>query len=226
MMQVLAGLPLVGTRVSNAKAPDLIPESQRLRFVLKSVISLGRAGVYAQALRRGRVVFVVRHPCGVVASRLRGMRLGKLEFQTGFETISNSRIGARYDLSVARLKSLSLAEQLTWMWLVMNEHALEGISGNGNAIVVTHEALCANPVPEAQRLFAFCELPWPSQTGTYLETAKSIDRTPSYYDLNRNSSEEIGKWKDELPRETIEQVQSILHESPKLRELFATGPGI
>ena len=63
--------------------PDLVSARRypNLRIVMKSISARGRARVFLKAMPAMRVVFLMRHPCGQVASTLRGLQQGK--FGTG-----------------------------------------------------------------------------------------------------------------------------------------------
>src|SRR5690606_38875237 len=127
-VQVLAKARAFASTLELTNIPDLVGGDRLdLRYVVKSVVSLGRAGLYECALDSGSIVFILRHPCAVVASQLRGMRLGKLRRTTASQAVSNSSIGQKYGLSAAFLRALTVEEQLAWQWLVMNEQALEGL---------------------------------------------------------------------------------------------------
>ena len=212
---LLAGrIPIVGNATNKLNVPDFIGPGHKPKYVIKSVISLGRAGLYARALTNGRVVFMMRHPCGVVASQLRGVRLGKLEQSKPLNTISKSRLGRQYGLTLAGLESLTEEEQLAWIWVIMNEQALTGLRDQSNATVITHEALCSNPVQEIKRLFEFCRLPWNSQTEEFLSPIQSFSRNPSYYDVKRNPALELDKWKRELAPDVVKRIEAVLMASP------------
>jgi DNA polymerase III psi subunit len=213
-VQLLAELPVLGPVLSRANLSDMTISRAEPRYVVKSVISLGRAGLYSRALPDVRLVLLLRHPCGVVASQLRGMKLGKLKHATPFQTISQASVGKHYGLTSDILQSLPLEEQIAWIWLVLNEHAIKGTDGQENVLTITHEALCADPVAEARRLFNFGGLSWSKQTEAFIAKGQTSERTPAYYDVQRNSAAEIDKWRQELSDTTIASVQRILDKSP------------
>jgi hypothetical protein len=212
---VASKTPRIGrSYVEKIQIPDLIGRGVDPTYVIKSVISLGRAGLYSDVLAdSGVIVYLIRHPCAYVASHLRGHRSGKMKYETGFNAISSSRIGAKYGLTPSLLKSLRTEEQLAWSWVVENEKAFSELSEAHNAIVIRHEALCSNPLDEAQRLFEFCSLPWSAQTQRFLESNMASTRKPRYYDVLRNPANEIDKWKYELPADVIERVVRIVSDT-------------
>ena len=212
-------IPLIGKFADRVSIPDFVAADKRPVHVLKSVVSLCRAGLFARVLDQGYVVFIIRHPCGVIASQLRGVMLGKLEQSTPMNTLSGSEAGKRYGLTVDRMLSMTEDERLAWTWVVMNEQALRGLQEQNNTIVVTHEALCVDPVEECRRLFEFCGLQWHPQTEAFINAANSSSRAPSYYDVNRNSANEVEKWRKELAPDVIQRIEGILAQSP-LAEFF------
>ncbi len=60
--------------------PDFSGASKRagVRFVMKSVDSMGRLNLFARAVPEAKIVVVLRHPCGQVDSVMRGLKSGYL----------------------------------------------------------------------------------------------------------------------------------------------------
>ena len=71
---------VVGPRIQKLRVPDLVRRAQRrdLTTVIKSVTGLVRLPIYAAARPTMPIVHVIRHPCAVVASLLRGIAKGKM----------------------------------------------------------------------------------------------------------------------------------------------------
>src|SRR5699024_10667133 len=107
-------------------------DAQR-RVVWKSVSSLGRMGVVLDVLEQARGIHIIRHPCGQIASVLRGQATRKLtsgrssEDYGIFKFAMDTPLGEPYGLTMEYLKSLTPEERMAWRWALINEKAwLEG----------------------------------------------------------------------------------------------------
>lgn len=67
-------------RFQQIAIPDYVSarDAGRLRVVVKSVSADGRVGLFAEAMPESRILFLIRNPYGQIASRLRGIALGKM----------------------------------------------------------------------------------------------------------------------------------------------------
>jgi hypothetical protein len=99
-------------------SPPVPPQpgtGQPYRLVMKSIESLGRMGILCDSVPDGRFIHIVRHPCGYVASVLRGeaqKRFGHNEAAGDFELLGmacDTEQGRRHSLTVDYLRSLSPA---------------------------------------------------------------------------------------------------------------------
>jgi hypothetical protein len=180
--------------------PDFVnPESwPNLRIVMKSVSARGRARVLLEALPGMRMVFLLRHPCGQVASTLRGQQQGR--FDTGvFVRDVLATPGARtYGLTEEQLNAASHVEQLAWHWATMNELVTQAISGRANARVLRYEDLCHEPVPQARELFQFSGLDWNPQTEGFVRDSTTYSGNERYFSVFRNAIASTERWRSEL----------------------------
>jgi hypothetical protein len=87
-------------RVSRIQVPDLISGPDPT-IVIKSVSLLAYAQLFAKAWPQCRIIVIVRHPCGQVASFLRDIELGKF-VATSYASWRNRR---RLGNSVSRSSS-------------------------------------------------------------------------------------------------------------------------
>jgi len=110
---------------SRIPIPDLVSPRFRhqTRIVIKSVSLLGHARLIAKAWPQSKIVIIVRHPCGQVASFLQGVELGKL-IATPFTEIAGSDEADRLGLKIEQYSTLSIVERLAWRWAFSNERML------------------------------------------------------------------------------------------------------
>ncbi|ETX01894.1 MAG: hypothetical protein ETSY1_05630 [Candidatus Entotheonella factor] len=208
----LRRLPVLGTRLT-ASVPAYLNPDATVRPVIKSVMSMGRAGVYARALAKGHVVIIIRHICGYVESVVRGVRLGKMPGALHLNMLASMPQAQRRDLSADRLRGMDLVEQCAWRWVLQNEIALEQTRGLKNTTILKHDDLCDNPMTAAQKMFAFCDLDWDDQTAAFIAASSGQSENGQYFSVYRSSAEEANKWRTSLTREEQERILAIAHES-------------
>jgi len=194
------------------RAQDL----SNIRVVWKSIESLGRLGVIARSLTPCYGFHIARHPCGYVASVLRGESQGR--FTSGvsssddygvLEKTLDTATAKQHSLTLEKLKAMHPVERLAWRWVLYNAKAMEDIEGLGHCMTFRYEDLCHDPLGVAQRLFQFCGLPWQSQTERFvsMSTAKDVGR---YYSVVKDPVKAANKWRNQLSAEDIERVFQVV----------------
>jgi hypothetical protein len=204
--------------------PDLIGHAPSARpiIIFKSVGSRGRTRVFAEALPKSRIIFILRHPCGQVASKLHGISSGKFECAIAFGAVLRTEEGRTLGLTAERFAAASPIEQCAWHWAILNQKALNDLSGLGEdrVKVVRYEDACANPEQIAKELFAFSELDWNSQTASFVQESTTGPETNEYYRLTRNSLSAANRWRESLSAQDQEIILNIAARVP-VGELFA-----
>ncbi|WP_089938836.1 sulfotransferase [Candidatus Entotheonella palauensis] len=208
----LRRIPVLGTRLKASVPAYLNPEAT-VRPVIKSVMSMGRAGVYARAVAEGHVVIIIRHICGYVESVVRGVRLGKMPGALHLNMLASMPQAQRRGLSADRLRGMDLVEQCAWRWVLQNEIALETTRGLKNTMILKHDDLCDNPMAAAQKMFAFCGLDWNDQTATFIAASSGQSENGQYFSVYRSSADEAHKWRTSLTREEQKRILAIAHAS-------------
>jgi hypothetical protein len=192
------------------------------RLALKSIESLGRAGLFANCIPEARSVHIVRHPCGYVASVLRGeqqKRFGHNEAAWDFELYRmacETPTAREYGIDLERIKAVSPAERLAWRWLIYNEKARNELAGRANATMLYYEHLCAEPVSVTRSLFDFVELDWNAQTEEFIAASTTAARS-SYYSVFKNPLDSAWRWRRELDPADAERVMAVASRSPVAR---------
>lgn len=198
--------------------PSLIRTGDRahVRLVWKSIESTGRLGVIERALQPCHAIHITRHPCGYVASVLRGESqkrftsdvtssedLGVL--QSGLDTATARQHG----LTLEAMKAMHPTERLAWRWVLFNAKAMQDIAGESNAMTLRYEDVCRDPIAISRQLFAFAGLPWHAQTERFvgLSTAKDVGR---YYSVMKDPLKASTRWKNELPKADIDRIYAVV----------------
>lgn len=203
---------VVMPKMNGWPVPDFIGEADH-KTVIKSVGALGRAGLFSAAAPASRIIQIIRHPCAHVGSVLRGQQLNKLarEIPLGF---ADADVTAHYDLSLARLKSMSLLEQACWRWVILNHKAMQDLEGRANAMTLVYEDLCAAPFEVARKLFEFAGIGWEAQTEAFLAESTQPNGSSEYHNLFRTPLDAANSWRKELTGDEISLITRIVRDTP------------
>ncbi|MGC2414134.1 MAG: sulfotransferase [Stellaceae bacterium] len=180
--------------------PDLIASRYRhqTRIVIKSVSAEAYVRLFAEAWPESRIIVIVRHPCGQVASFIQGIRLGKFAPPDPLGEVSRSPEAERLRVKVEEPTALSTVEQLAWEWAFLNQRMLNDLSCLSRARIIKYEELAADPIGVARDLFAFADLSWNAQTESFIATSTMSDGGDRYYSLTRNPLHAANHWRDTL----------------------------
>ena len=206
---------LAGRRLVNFRLPDfcLGPQFAHRRLVWKSVGSVGRTSAIIEALPLTHVVFIIRHPCGVIHSRARGVRarLMKPISRSEFNELLSLPLHSFAGVAAPPSPAAGRFELEAYRWACLNSKALKEIEGNGRCCSVRYEDLCTDPKAVASRLFDRVGLSWDPQVERFIERSTSSD-TRRFYSVYRRA-ESIDAWKDAMPRPDQERVQQLVADS-------------
>ena len=191
----------------------------RAYLVWKSIESLGRLGVIARLLPGCHAVHILRHPCGYVASVLRGEAQGRLggdvpasEDYGIFELLLHTEAARAYGLTLDALRAMQPVERLAWRWVLYNEKAMADTDDLEACTRVRYEDLCTQPLEGYRRLFAATELPWDIQTERFVQRSTGSN-SDSYYSVFRDPALAARGWREQLAREDIERILRITRAS-------------
>jgi hypothetical protein len=195
----------LGRRITRHLAlPEFVDGARsRVHLVWKSTNSVCRLGTFLRLLDGARAVHLVRHPCGQIASILRGNALGipamsrlPSEHRQVLQALVDSDPGRAHGLSFDELMEMPALERMTWMWVISTELALAETDRLNGCVTVTYEDLCRDPAGEVQALFEFCRLPWNEGTERFIQ---------------------LQRWREQLEPDEIERILAIARESPRAR---------
>ena len=218
---LVAGMKVGGKQLGSLNVPDLIDRTklQGVTWVWKSIESVGRLGILARILPDSRATLIIRHPCGVISSILRGQagarfgsRLSASEDYEIFNMLSETEAARKRNLTIKRFLTMSPVERLAWRWALVNENALSDTSGLANVQTVLYEDLCADPPGVSKELMAFAGLRWEQQTEQFVHASTERERS-SYYAVYKNPLRAAMKWKDELNASEIERILSTVQDT-------------
>ena len=192
--------------------PDMLDPARhrKLRVVIKSVGSLGRAGLFAAALPQAKVVLIVRDAWGQIASMRRGVALGKFDGALPIAELVDPQRATRYGLTPAQFATLPEVEQLAWNWAILNEKAIDDLGGLDRVMVLRYQDLCEHPEQQARELLAFAGLGWEPQTEAFLRRSTSHAGPDRYYAVFRATSATPDRWRQDLSPEDQRRIHAVV----------------
>ncbi len=195
------------------------------RLVVKSIDWCDGVDALARALPDSRVVVILRHPCGQVASVMRGNRQGRFALREPgtdmpFNEAPTVRFAAERGLPEADFQALPDASKYALDWVRFNETALRALQGLPNVRIVVYEELCAAPAAIARDLFAHCGLNWSPQTEDFIARSTTDPGSEGYYAVFRDSIEAAERWRSTMIAADREAVEWIVRQTA-LRQFWS-----
>jgi hypothetical protein len=214
-------LPAIGRTIARLSIPDL-GSSPHMRVAIKSIDWCEGVGAFARVLPDSRTIVILRHPCGQVASVMRGNAGGRFTLREPgtdmpFDEIPTLRFAAARGVDEAAFQALPEAARYAWAWVMFNETALNALEGLPNAKIVVYEDLCARPAETARDMFSFAGLDWNSQTVEFLERSTNHQGTTGYYAVFKNAIAAAERWRATMPPADQDAVREVVCQSPLAR---------
>lgn len=192
------------------------------RLAIKSIGWAQDAAILARTLPDSRTIFILRHPCGQVASVMRGNRQRRFDLRTEgtdmpFDEATAIRFAATYGIAEPAFQALPNAAKYAWSWRAFNEPTYAALAARPNVHVVLYEALCAQPDALAYRIMKFAGLDWNPQTADFITRSTAHDGEAGYYAIFRNAIAAAENWRTTLPAADQHAVRSVVSASPLAR---------
>ncbi|WP_081623682.1 MULTISPECIES: sulfotransferase [unclassified Thioalkalivibrio] len=181
--------------------------------VIKSVNSVARAPLFADALPRVRLVHIVRHPAGVIASRLRGADRGLMDSRVYINSLFDAGYADQWAWQREEVKSWPIEKQLAFEWMVVNEFVYRSLETHEAYMCVTHEALSRSTEAETRKIFAHAGLDWNEQTAGFVQSLTSRCGQSGYFDVQRAPETQIAKWREELTEQQVSWIEEVVTPS-------------
>ncbi|PHR95614.1 MAG: hypothetical protein COA78_29900 [Blastopirellula sp.] len=196
------------------------------RLVWKSIESMSRFGVLSAIFKDSKKILIIRHPCGFVASVIKGKRSGHMTSVSDdyidinfWKSRLTSEVSHEYNLTMEKILAMSQVEELSWRWLVDNNQALRDLRDDPNAYTIVYDELCENTEKEARKFFDFCQLSWIKPTINFLNL--SITKNDEqYFSVFKNPSESANKWKNQLDVKDINIIKGITKSKDGASKFF------
>lgn len=191
-----------------------------------------RAMITLAAIGGVRSLYIIRHPCAVVSSQLKGTGEGMMArdraqrlpgLLRSFAPEADREWGGRLD-------SISEAQRLALLWRVGAEVALEGVeTARGALRPVYYERLCVEPLEQARLALEHLGLDFTPQSQAFLRDSTSganpdpkrygVSRASPYFSVFRDPAASMGKWVKTITPEDRRGIMEVVRDSPA----FAAG---
>lgn len=181
--------------------------------VIKSVSAMGRTHLYLRAIPDARAIVIVRHPCGFVASMLRGFETGQIGRRLATRDLASTAHARERGLSQSDLDAGTPVEKLAWIWTLLNEAAMVKGPDGTRVKVLRYEDLCTAPERVSRDLFTFGGIAWNAQTERFLRKSTSGSAKASYFSIVQDPLLAANRWRDRLSPEDIATVERIVRRS-------------
>lgn len=166
---------------------EKIVASKHIKLVIKTPRSTFRLKWFNDVLKNLKIIYIIRHPCGYVNSLKKGKK---------------------YDMGVESIEISS------YMWLMHNETVFSLRKDIKYFKLVIYEELCKEPLKVVKEIFNFLNWQLSENTKSFVkETTSAEAQDPGYYSIYKNPLENAYKWKNELTKEEVNKINSIVGKS-------------
>lgn len=194
-----------------------MPENGRL--VWKSIESIGRLRSVLHALPAVRAIHLLRHPCGYVASVMRGETHGRFQDNRGasedygiLKILLDSTLARQRGLTIEYFQTLTPVERLAWRWALFNDEAVHASEDSERCRSVRYEDVCADPVAVIKDIYKFVALDWSMQTEEFV-LKSTTQNVSDYYSVFKDPLTAAYKWRNELDAASINRILSITRDT-------------
>lgn len=172
-----------------------------------------------------KVVYLVRHPCAVVASTLKGQKEGVMP--VGRHAILDKLL-RKYEPDLAervipQLSQLDALDKETLLWRIDVNKGMAAVQQYPHILLVVYEELCDQPMQVSQRVFQHLGLDFSAQTEAFLTQLTQPELSKSkrwreigignYFSVFKNPALVKNKWKDTLPKESQAKIVNWVKDS-------------
>ena len=207
----------------HVEAPDCINPQARdhITYLIKSVDTPWRTMLYSLARPNWRFVHIVRHPCAVINSRLRGIESNLMTADTYLRSPFEAGMAEEYPFTLEDLEARSYEERIAFHWMICNQRVNDDMSGREGYRLVVYEDLCQDLAATTRQLFDFAGLSFDEQTQEFLEQLETMEpRDTRYFDILRPPQASLYKWREQLSDQQVENIKQIVSHSAIGRHFF------
>ena len=193
--------------------PDLADLSNATQVIKTVSMEAGMEKV-ARLYDDVRFVYIVRHPCGYVASVLNGMDSRHMGITFLPPRPLMKELFGFEKPETLQESDFSTLEIVAYRWAAYCHLNVATAGTLSNLRVMKYEDLCADPIKEFREMFEWCGLDWHPDCEAFLaESLASEADSDDYHGLLRNPLIAANKWRESMPAEDIRRVMNICRHS-------------
>jgi len=199
------------------------PRADNLALVIKETRSTVNMDSILSGLRADKVVILFRHPCGALASSLRGIESGKMTTSTA----EMRRCWYTENIHKPYLRGLGIDEQqilelprhkyLSILWAQQNEDYLAFTSTHYDKLFISYESFMKDKESNITSLFSMLGLDYDPMVEDFIRStsgsseARTVmkDSSSNYYSVYRDEKFDPDKWRHELSAEHISDIENL-----------------
>tara|TARA_R110002096_G_scaffold435147_1_gene659513 strand:+ start:2929 stop:3933 length:1005 start_codon:yes stop_codon:yes gene_type:complete len=205
-----------------ARVPDLIENSREPLVLIKSVSSVLRTPIFAHAVPSLKVIHIVRHPCAVLASQIRGIKRGLMQSSDFTDELFSVPDAHNYGLSKEQIVAAPFEVQRAFRWMVHNDAVYRRLKDHPNYIFISYEKLCVELQSESKRLCEFLNMPIDDQMANYVRlVTEDGTKDGGYFSVIKNTLSALSKWEDEVDPDVAASVIDLVQGSEIGRKTLA-----
>ena len=196
------------------------PKGSNLNLVIKETRSAIDMDNIIAGLRADKNIILFRHPCGAIASSLRGIETGKMQPSTKgnrekwFSDNKDKEYISKQKLQLSQVLAMPEHEYLALCWRLQNEDYIALPTVNNN-IYINYEDFMVDQEIKVKKLFDKLSLSYdPSveqfiqaSSGTKNEKPLMKDSSSTFYSVYRNEGFNPNKWMDSLESAQISAIE-------------------
>lgn len=195
--------------------------NEDILYLIKSVNSPWRTRLFSEAMPNWRFIHILRHPCAVINSRLRGIESKLMDSQTYLRPVFEAGMAEGYPFSLEELEARSYEEKAAFLWMACNQRIHDDMAGRAGYQMVIYENLCRDLEATTRQLFDFAGLSWDPQTLRFIQQLEAKDaQDVGYFDVQRSPLASLDKWRDQLSQDQIARIEKIVCHAEIGRQFF------
>lgn len=205
--------------------PDFIDEKRAESIVplIKTVDSPWRTLLFSEAMPQLRVLHIMRHPCAVINSCLRGIEKNLMSAAVYLRQPFETGMVENYPFTLEELEASSYEEKAAFSWMVCNQRIYDDLHGRESYRAVIYEDLCLALEPSTRGILRFAGLSWNEQTQHFIsELEASEEDQAGYFNVVRSPASALDKWRDQLSTEQVGRIERVISHS-KIGRNFLEG---
>jgi len=158
-------------------------------------------------MQEGKIVYLVRHPCGSINSWLRSPESKDCNGSEEWRTGANKKASEKKKSGVKEYCGFDDWKALTLKYLRLSEQCPD------RCRILSYEAMVDNTEQETQKLFDWCGIPFTSQTHEFISLSKG-SHSDDPYAVQKDSKRVKNQWQSQLDPNLQNAIINEIKDTP------------